>query len=202
MRLFPLFLKLRGRRCLIVGGGEISEGKIAGLLSTGAKIQVVSPEVTPQIAAWHRGRQLRWMKRKFRQADLRGVYVVIAATSSNAVHLAIYREAQKRGILCNIVDVPELCDFYYGSVVQRGDLQIAISTAGASPSLAKRLRKKFEDEFGADYAEWLKALARERNKIRRTSAAAGEKMRLLEELASEAAFLEYRRQAKGKKRTD
>jgi precorrin-2 dehydrogenase/sirohydrochlorin ferrochelatase len=202
MRLFPLFLKLRGRRCLIVGGGKISEGKIAGLLPTGAKIQVVSPEVTPQIAAWHRGRRLRWMKRKYQQADLRGVYAVIAATSSNAVHRAIYREAQKRGILCNIVDVPELCDFYYGSVVQRGDLQIAISTAGASPSLAKRLRKKFEDEFGADYAEWLKALARERHKIRRTNATADEKMRLLEKLASEAAFLEYRRQAKGKKRTD
>ena len=117
--------------------------------------------------------------------------MVIAATSSIEAHRAIYREARRRGVLCNIVDVPELCDFYYGSVVQRGDLQIAISTAGASPSLAKRLRKKFENEFGQEYGEWLKSLAKEREKIRRGSASANEKLRLLEEVASEGAFAEF-----------
>jgi len=193
MRLFPLFLKLRGRRCVIVGGGKISEGKIAGLLSTGAKIRVVSPEVTQQIAKWRRDRRVRWAKRKFRKTDLAGAYMVIAATSSIGVHRAIYREARRRGVLCNIVDVPELCDFYYGSVLQRGDLQIAISTAGASPSLAKRLRKKFEKEFGEEYGEWLKSLAKEREKIRRGSASANEKLRLLEKVASEGAFAEFSR---------
>ena len=191
MRLFPLFLKLRGRRCVVVGGGKISEGKIAGLLSTGAKIRVVSPEVTQQIAKWRRDRRVRWAKRKFRKTDLAGAYMVIAATSSIGVHRAIYREARRRGVLCNIVDVPELCDFYYGSVLQRGDLQIAISTAGASPSLAKRLRKKFEKEFGEEYGEWLKSLAKEREKIRRGSASANEKLRLLEKVASEGAFAEF-----------
>lgn len=191
MRLFPLFLKLRGRRCLIVGGGKISEGKTAGLLSTGAKIRVVSPEVTAQIAAWHRGKKVQWIKRKFRKADLAGAYMVIAATSSAAVHQIVYKEAQRRGILCNIVDVPELCDFYYGSVVQRGDLQIAISTAGASPSLAKRLRKKLEKEFGAEYGDWLKVLVKERESIRRGAASAGEKLKLLEEAAGESAFAEF-----------
>jgi precorrin-2 dehydrogenase/sirohydrochlorin ferrochelatase len=191
-RLFPLFVKMRGRKCLIVGGGKISEGKIAGLLSTGAKIRVVAPEVTSQIAEW-------WTRRKFRKADLAAVYMVIAATSSTAVHRVIYREAQRRRILCNIVDVPELCDFYYGSVVQRGGLQIAISTAGASPSLAKRLRKKFEQEFGPEYGHWLKALAKERETIRRRDTAAGEKLRLLEDLASADAFVNYQRQTRHKK---
>jgi len=176
---------------VIVGGGKISEGKIAGLLSTGAKIRVVSPEVTQQIAKWRRDRRVRWAKRKFRKTDLAGAYMVIAATSSIGVHRAIYREARRRGVLCNIVDVPELCDFYYGSVLQRGDLQIAISTAGASPSLAKRLRKKFEKEFGEEYGEWLKSLAKEREKIRRGSASANEKLRLLEKVASEGAFAEF-----------
>lgn len=191
MRLFPLFLKLRGRLCLIVGGGKISEGKIAGLLSTRARIRVVAPEVTGQIAAWHQDKQVQWVKRKFRKADLAGAYMVIAATSTAAVHRTIYREARRRGILCNIVDVPELCDFYYGSVVQRGDLQIAISTAGASPSLAKRLRKKFEEEFGAEYGDWLKSLVKEREKIRRGSTSAKEKLKLLEKAASEVAFAEF-----------
>ena len=188
MRLFPLFLKLDGRECLIVGGGKISEGKIAGLLSTGAKVRLVSPDATPLIEKWHRSRRVQWVKRKYQKADLAGAYMVIAATSSKAVHRAIYRQAQRHGILCNIVDVPELCDFYYGSVVQRGELQIAISTAGASPSLAKRLRRKFEDEFGAEYADWMKVLAKERERIRHGNLPADEKMRLLEELASDTAF--------------
>lgn len=200
MRLFPVFLKLSGRRCLIVGGGKISEGKIAGLLSTGARIRVVSPDVTPQIAAWHRQGRVHWVNRKFRKADLARIYMVIAATSSSKVHRTIYREAQRHGILCNIVDVPRLCDFYYGSVVQRGDLQIAISTKGASPSLAKRLRKQLEAEFGAEYGGWLKVLAKERQKIRRMDAPASEKMRRLEELASRTAFLEYQQKARHRKR--
>jgi precorrin-2 dehydrogenase/sirohydrochlorin ferrochelatase len=200
MRLFPLFLKLSGRLCLIVGGGKVSEGKIAGLFSTGAKIRVVSPEVTPTIAKWHRNRRIQWVKRKYRKEDLAGAYLVIAATASNEVHRVIYRDAHRRGILCNIVDVPELCDFYYGSVLQRGDLQIAISTAGASPSLAKRLRKKFEAEFGDEYADWLKFLTRERRRIRGRNLVAHEKLRLLEELASESAFTEYERRLKDKQR--
>ena len=201
MRLFPSFLKLNGRRCLIVGGGKISEGKIAGLLSTGAKIRVVSPEVTPAIAMWHRNRRVQWVKRRFRKTDLAGAYIVIAATASTDVHHAIYREARRRKVLCNIVDVPELCDFYYGSVVQRGDLQIAISTSGASPSLAKRMRRKFEAEFGEEYGHWLRTLAQGRRKIRERDLSTLEKMRLLEELASENAFLEYQRKSKDKRRS-
>jgi len=182
-----------------VGGGRISEGKVAGLLSTGAKIKLVSPKVTPKIVAWHRSGRLRWVKRTFRNSDMDGVFLVVAATSSSRVHRAIYQQARKGGILCNIVDVPELCDFYYPAVVQRGDLQIAISTAGASPSLAKRIRQQLESEFGPEYADWLRALAHERGKIRQQKRTTAEQVKLLEALASEAAFLAYQRECAGKK---
>jgi precorrin-2 dehydrogenase/sirohydrochlorin ferrochelatase len=193
MRLFPLFLKLTGRHCLVIGGGKISQGKVAGLLSSGAKITLVAPKVTPKIAAWCSGRRLRWVKRKFRNSDLRGVFLVVAATSSSSVHRAIFRQCKRRGILCNIVDVPELCDFYYPAVVQRGDLQIAISTGGSSPSLAKRLRQRFEREFGPEYAHWVRVIARERQKIRSQKLMPAEQVKLLETIASEAAFSDFQR---------
>jgi len=200
MRLFPLFLKLRGRHCLVVGGGKISEGKVAGLLSTGARITLVSPEVTPRIAAWHRRGQLHWKKRKFRVTDLKGVFLVVAATSSSRSHQVIFRQARKRGILCNIVDIPELCDFYYPAVLQRGNLQIAISTGGASPTLAKRIRKQFENIFGREYGPWLKALARKRKVILGRNLAPAHRMQLLEELAAEESFADYRQRLLKNKR--
>jgi precorrin-2 dehydrogenase/sirohydrochlorin ferrochelatase len=193
MRLFPLFLKLSGRRCLVIGGGKISLGKVAGLLSSGAKITLVAPQVTPKIADWSRRGRLRWVRRKFRSSDLRGVFLVVAATSSTPIHRAVFRQCKKRGILCNIVDVPELCDFYYPAVVRRGDLQIAISTGGSSPSLAKRLRQQFEREFGPEYAHWVRAIARKRQKIRSQKLTPAERIRLLETMASEAAFSDFQR---------
>jgi precorrin-2 dehydrogenase / sirohydrochlorin ferrochelatase len=193
MRLFPLFLKLSGRHCLVIGGGKISQGKVAGLLSSGAKITLVAPKVTPRIAAWSRGGRLRWVRRKFRSSDLRGIFLAVAATSSSPIHRAIFRQCKKRGILCNIVDVPELCDFYYPAVVQRGDLQIAISTGGSSPSLAKRLREQFERELGPEYAHWVRAIARERQKIRNQRLTPAEQIHLLKTIASEGAFSDFQR---------
>src|SRR5262249_17785450 len=158
--------KVAGRDCLVVGAGKISEGKIAGLLEAGAKVRVVAPFATDEITEWHRAKKLVWKKKKYEKKDLRGAFLVVAATNSEKVHKAIFRDAQKAGVLCNIVDVPELCDFYYPAVVRRGDLQIAVSTAGASPMLAKRLRQKFEREFGPEYGAWLKELESQRKEIR------------------------------------
>ena len=188
MHLFPLFLKLRGRRCLVVGAGKISEGKIAGLLEAGAHVEVVAPNATAQIEQWHKKRKIRLTRRPFRPSDLKRAFLVVAATNSPKVHQGIFREAQRRNVLCNIVDVPALCDFYYPAVVRRGQLQIAISTEGASPSLARRLREEMEKTFGPEYSDWLKYLSRERKKIFREKIPAANRLELLKHLASEESF--------------
>ena len=191
MSLFPLFLKLRARKCLVVGAGKISEGKIAGLLAAGAKVTVVAPSATEKIQAWRRARRILWKKKPYETADLRGALLVVASTNSPKVHRRIFRDAHKLGVLCNIVDVPDLCDFYYPAVVRRGEFQIAISTAGASPSLAKRLRQQFEKEFGPEYAEWLRELRRKRKEIRARKLPLEEQNRLLKAAASEQEFAKF-----------
>jgi precorrin-2 dehydrogenase len=197
LHLFPLFLKLHGRRCLVVGGGKISEGKIAGLLETGAKVHVVAPKATPKIIEWHKRKKLRLAQRPFRLTDLTNMFLVVAATNSPKVHRAIYREARKRNVLCNIVDVPPLCDFYYPAVVRRGQLQIAISTAGASPSLARRLREEMESAFGPEYAAWLAHLSQERQKLMKKNIPSSERLAILKQQASHDSFSHFARQKSG-----
>jgi precorrin-2 dehydrogenase/sirohydrochlorin ferrochelatase len=188
-----MFLKLRNRRCLVVGAGKISEGKIKGLLEGGAKVQVVAPKASEQILRWHKAKKIRLAQRTFRPNDLKGIFLVVAATNSPEVHRAIYREARARGVLCNIVDVPPLCDFYYPAVVRRGQLQIAISTAGASPSLASRLRQEMEATFGTEYAAWLEHLAHERTKIHAKKIPPAERMEILKTQSSRESFFQFLR---------
>ena len=158
-----MFVKLEGRSCLVVGAGKIGESKIRSLLVSRASVHVVAPWATPTVTAWDRAGVLRWTPREFQPSDLDGVFLVVAATSTPAVNDAVYQEAQARHALCNVVDVPDRCDFYYPAVVRRGDLQVAISTAGHSPALAQRLRREFERQLAPIYAGWLQALG----KIRR-----------------------------------
>ncbi len=126
---------------------------------------MVAPQATDSVRAWARAKKIRWEPRKFRPADLKGVFLVVASTSSSALHAKIYRLARRHAVLCNVVDDPAHCDFYYGAVVRRGELQIAISTGGHSPALAQRLRKKLEREIGAEYEHWLKKLGAARKRL-------------------------------------
>lgn len=192
-KLFPMFLKLSSRACLVVGAGTIAETKIASLLEADAKIRVVAPEATPQVRSWAQSKAIEWHQRLFQPEDLEGMFLVIAATSSTELHERIFALASQRGVLCNIVDVPHLCDFYYPSVVQRGALQIAISTAGQSPALAQRLRKELEDQFGPEYVEWLVQLGQARDKLYAAKIDPEERKRLLHEFASETAFQTFLR---------
>src|SRR5215471_5780377 len=133
-----MFVKLEGRPCLVVGAGAVAEGKIAGLLDAAA---------TEQVKFWAASGQIEWLARVCEPTDLECMFLVVAATNSQELHENIHAEARRRGVLCNVVDVPELCDFYYPAVVQRGALQIAVSTSGQSPALAQRLRKELEEQF-------------------------------------------------------
>ena len=165
MHLFPMFLKLGDRHCLVVGAGSIAESKIEGLVDAGAKLQVVAPEATEKIREWAHSGKLHWHQHLFQPSDLDGMFLVVASTNSTPLHEQIFAEAKKRHVLCNIVDVPHLCDFYYPAVVRRGSLQIAISTSGESPALAQRLRKDLEAQFGPEYEQWLNHLGHLRYEI-------------------------------------
>jgi len=161
--LFPMFVKLAGRKCVIVGGGKVAESKIEALLLSGAEVYVVAPEASRQGANLASEGKLRWKQKSFRPSDLKGIALVIAATDFRDVNEMVFRVAERLGILCNSVDQPDQCHFYYPAVVRRGALQIAISTSGLSPSLAHRLRVELEAQFGPEYEaylEWLNAVRR------------------------------------------
>ncbi len=163
--LFPMFMKLAGKQCLVVGAGKVGEPKIGGLIDTGARIQVVAIEASGQVREWADAGKIELELRAFHASDLDGKFLAVAATASNSLNKLIYREAQRRGVLCNVVDVPEYCDFFYPAVVRRGDLQIAISTAGQSPSLAQKIRQQLERQFGPGYAAWVEQLGETRRLI-------------------------------------
>jgi precorrin-2 dehydrogenase / sirohydrochlorin ferrochelatase len=186
--LFPMFLKLASRQILMIGAGKVGEGKIAGILDTGARIRVVAREASAAVHDWARAGQIELDLRSFSPHDLDGAFIAVVATGSRDLNELIYREAQLRGILCNVVDVPELCDFFYPAVVRRGDLQIAISTSGQSPSLAQKLRQQLEQEFGPGYASWVAQLGETRRLVQASGLAPERKSELLHSLASREAL--------------
>jgi len=191
--LFPIFLKLGGRKCLVVGGGPVAEGKLEGLLASGANIVVIAPEVTEKIARWSDEQRLVWHARRFEPSDLDGSFLVVVSTGVDAINESVFREADARGILCNSVDEPERCHFYYPAVVRRGPLQIAISTGGLSPSLASRLRQDLEEQFGPEYRRWVEELGALREKVFARRKDPRRRTRLLERLASRRGYERFLR---------
>jgi precorrin-2 dehydrogenase / sirohydrochlorin ferrochelatase len=184
MSLFPMFVKLDGRRVLVLGAGTVGEAKIESLLTTGAAVRVVAPKATPRVREWARDGRVVWEAREYRPADLAGIFLVIAATASAALHQDIYEEAKSRGVLCNVVDEPERCDFYFPAVVRRGELQIAISTGGLSPALAQRLRKELEEQFGPEWEQWVAQLGRTREELLSMPMPPEQRKKLLHQYAS------------------
>jgi siroheme synthase-like protein len=197
MSLFPIFVKLQKRLVIVVGAGELAAQKLDGLLHAGAKVRVIAPEVHSSFVEPIRLRKIEWVPRKFEADDLRGATFVIAAASAPGVNVSVYREAEARGILCNAVDDIENCHFYYGSIVQRGDLQIAISTNGKSPALAQRLRQELEQQFGPEYEVWLEWLGAARELLRAAENGNTENNKqMLHHLASKPMFENFLREAR------
>jgi precorrin-2 dehydrogenase / sirohydrochlorin ferrochelatase len=185
MSLFPMFVKLEGRSCLVVGAGAVGEGKISSLLEAGAKVCVVSPRATPRVHEWSATGAIKWLRRHFEQEDLAAKFMVIAATPSAKVNARVFEEARRRKVLCNSVDDPPHCDFFYAAVVRRGDLQIAISTNGKSPALAQRMRKRFERQFGPEYADKINELGAARERLFRAPMEPVRRRKLLLRMARE-----------------
>jgi siroheme synthase-like protein len=202
MSLFPMFVKLAGRCVVVVGGGEIAAGKINGLLQAGANVRIVSPALNSALAALVRENKIAWSEKEFAPEDLEGAFLGIAATSIPSVNESVYRAADARGLLCNAVDDIQNCHFYYGSVVQRGDLQIAISTNGKSPALAQRLRRELEAQFGPEYESWIEWLGAAREVLRAAGGAQGQNKEVLRNLASRGMFDRFVRDSKGTTSTD
>jgi precorrin-2 dehydrogenase/sirohydrochlorin ferrochelatase len=146
-------LKLTGRKCLIVGGGDVGLEKVEGVLACNGSVTLLAPEAHPELEALAEEGSIEWDRREYAgPEDLEGAFMVIAATNDSEVNIGIYYDAEKRAMLANVVDVPPLCNFILPAIVRTGPLAIAISTAGASPALAKRMKREISDLFGEDYA--------------------------------------------------
>ena len=183
MSLLPIFLKLDGRPCLLVGAGNVALDKIGSLLKTGLRLRVVAPEARTEIQQLALDGKLEWVQRPFESADLEGNFLVITATDSPEVNRAVYQGAVERNILCNSVDDIPNCDFFFGSVVNRGDLQIAISTAGESPAFAQCLRREIDEQLPDDLGPWLESLGKLRREVLATHPPGEERKLLLHRLA-------------------
>jgi len=191
--LFPMFLKLEGRPCLVVGAGRIGEPKIRSLVDCGAKVFVVAPVAGESIAETARKGEIVWSRKSFEPTDLDRIFLAVAATSSAAVNREIYQEARRRGVLCNVVDDPPHCDFFYPAVIRRGHFQIAISTGGLSPALAQHVRKQLETEFSSAYGEWLEQLGRTRAALFEQVSDRDLRRDLIHETVTPEAFAEFAR---------
>jgi precorrin-2 dehydrogenase/sirohydrochlorin ferrochelatase len=145
-------LRLKGRRCLVVGGGEIGLEKVEGLLACDADVTLVAPEAGEALAALAAEGSIRWEQREYESTDLDGCLIAIAATDDTDVNIRVFHDAEDRAMLVNVVDVPPLCNFILPAIVRTGPLAVAISTAGASPALAKRMKREIGEMFGEPYA--------------------------------------------------
>ena len=193
MKYYPIFLDLHAYPCLVIGGGTVAERKVQSLLQAHGRVTVISPTCTPQLRSWAVDRAITLYERLYRPGDLQGFSLVFAATTDEALHEKIAAEAREAGVLLNVVDRPALCSFIVPAVVFQGDLTLAISTGGASPALAKKVRQTLEQHFGPEYDLALQLLARVRERVVRNGLSADERQRLFTVLV-DSPLLDYLRE--------
>ena len=186
MGYIPIFFDVTGRPCIVIGGGEVAARKIESLIEAGARVTVVSPRLSPPLQAAVARGLVTHIARDYAPGDIKGCVLVYAATDDPKLHRELAAEARTLGIPINVADVPELCSFIAPAVVKRGALQIAISTGGASPAFAARIRRELEDRFGAEYALTLDLMRAARRRLHADEIAPVERMRRLTDLANSA----------------
>jgi len=182
--LYMACLLLDGRRCLVVGGGEVGLEKVEGLLACGASVTLVAPDAVSELAAYAAEGSIRWERRAYRSSDLEGCLLAVAATADTEVNIAVHDDAERRPMLVNVVDVPPLCNFILPAIVRTGPLAIAISTSGASPALAKRMKREIADEFGEPYARLAMLLNEERGWAKATLPTYQDRKRFFESIVN------------------
>lgn len=182
-RLYGIFVDLAGRRCLVVGGGPVAERKITGLLECQAAVTVVAPTVTEGLAELAKSGTISWEARAYQTGDAARSFLTIAATDSQEVNEAIFAEAEAAGRLCNVVNNQRVGNFTVPAVVRRGRLQVAVSTGGASPAVAKRIRRELEAHFGVEYASYLDEMAEIRQLLLGTVKEEKRRTKILQTLA-------------------
>jgi siroheme synthase-like protein len=193
--MFPIFLKLEERRALVVGAGRVATEKAEALLRAGARVLVVAPKATERVRSLARSGRIEWRAREFLEEDVNGARVVVASTSDTGVNRSVYWAASGRGIPVNVVDVPELCDFYFGSLIERGPVTIAISTSGGSPALASRLREFLDAILPRRLAELALSLARTRPLLKGSLSRFEDRVKSLDGLLKELPLSELDRHA-------
>ena len=165
MRYYPVCLDIKERPCLVVGGGQVGTRKVATLLTCGARVTVVSREVTPELARLADGGKIELILRDYQTADLERFFLVIGATDDAGMNRRIHQDAEAAQRLCNIADQPELCNFVLPAVISQGDLIVAVSTSGRSPAFAKHLRRRLQGQFGPEYALFLELMGAIRTRL-------------------------------------
>ncbi len=172
MGYYPIYVDMRRRRCLVIGGGVVAERKVASLVEAGAAVTVISPDITEQIARWSKSGAIDFLARRYRTGDLAEFELAFVATDDSKVNAAVYEEGKNRGVWVNSADDPEHCDFILPSIIRRGDLVVAISTGGESPALARAVREELDEYFTADYARVVEIASEVRLELRARSLSA------------------------------
>ena len=165
MKYYPAYLDLRERPCLVIGGGAVAERKALALLEAGASVTIISPALTPKLHELSESGKITHLQKQYEEKDLTGEFLVIAATDSSEVNILVASACRKKHVLVNVATPPEESTFIVPSVVERGDLLIAISTSGASPALARKIRQDIEQRYGAEYELFLEKLSAIRQRV-------------------------------------
>jgi siroheme synthase-like protein len=164
---YPVFLKIKGRKCVVIGGGEVALRKVMSLIEHGADVEVISPSLCPELDGMVKDGKIRSVTREYRSGDLKGAYMTVVATDNSAINRRVVAEARERHVLVNVVDDAENSDFIVPSCLRRGDLTVAVSTGGKSPALARKIRARLQKEMGEEYASLVSMVGEARAEMKR-----------------------------------